>query len=323
MLRPLYANERSVIPSSAGIPEKPAFFINAAGRPMNESQISNRIVNLGKRINPQMSGNLRGSRIRKGIITMQRKQGGKGVTDEHLAKQMSHSVSTAQQYYNIEEQVQSDIRVASFLSTLTGQDKEEHNEDYEGASTCFVDDRFVEPISPATPAAHVLCAPVSHGVPAVSIDEGEEGASIRFIDEKLVEEVKVTHATPAAVTLGADGDEGVNISFIHNQSVKDVRISRAPPAVDVGRGKQMENEHNKEDRHTAERGEPIINQRGEENVELTAEQKKELVRIYQNYLIVGRVPPKQIYNQKKIGNKALKNIRFEHAAEYLQKKIKS
>ena len=88
---------------------------------------------------------------------------------------------------------------------------------------------------------------MSHGVPAVSIDEGEEGASIRFIDEKLVEEVKVTHATPAAVTLGADGDEGVNISFIHNQSVKDVRISRAPPAVDVGRGKQMENEHNKED----------------------------------------------------------------------------
>ena len=81
----------------------------------------------------------------------------------------------------------------------------------------------------------------------------------------------------------------------------------------------MENEHNKEDRHTAER-EPIINQRGEENVELTAEQKKELVRIYQNYLIVGRVPPKQIYNQKKIGNKALENIRFEHAAEYLQKK---
>ena len=41
MLRPLYANERSVIPSSAGIPEKPAFFINAAGRPMNKSQISN------------------------------------------------------------------------------------------------------------------------------------------------------------------------------------------------------------------------------------------------------------------------------------------
>ena len=79
---------------------------------------------------------------------MQRKQGGKGVTDEHLAKQMSHSVSTAQQYYNIEEQAQSDIRVASFLSTLTGQDKEEHNEDYEGASICFVDDRFVEPISP-------------------------------------------------------------------------------------------------------------------------------------------------------------------------------
>ena len=70
--RPLFANERSVFPSSAGIPEKPAFFITAAGQPMNECQISKRIVVLGKRLNPDMSGNLRGSWIRKGIITLQR-----------------------------------------------------------------------------------------------------------------------------------------------------------------------------------------------------------------------------------------------------------
>ena len=265
---------------------------------MNESQIRNRIVSLGKRINPQMSGNLCGSRIRKGIITMQRAQDGKDVTDEHLPKQMSHSVSTAQQYYNIEEQAQSDIRVASFLSTLTSQNKEEHHEDYEGTSICFVDDRFIEPvnISHATPAADVLGADVN-------IDEGEEGASISFIDDQLVE-VKISRPTPAAYVLGADvyideGDEGVSISFIHDQLVEEVKISRATPAVDdldkknqvqpeeerekltergnqergqEGRGKQMEKEHKNEDRHPAERGESI--ERGEENEELTAEQER-------------------------------------------------
>ena len=32
VMRPSFANERSVFPSSAGIPEKPAFFITAAGQ---------------------------------------------------------------------------------------------------------------------------------------------------------------------------------------------------------------------------------------------------------------------------------------------------
>ena len=193
ILRPLFGNERLVIPSSAGIPEKPAFFINAADRPMNKSQMSNRIVRLGKRLNPEMLGNLRSSRIRKGIITMQRAQDGKGVTDENLAKQMSHSVSTAQQYYNIEEQAQSDIRVASFLSSLTSQNKQQHHKDYESTSVCFVDDRFIDivNISHATPAADVLGADVN-------VDEGDEGMSICFIDDQLVEEVKISRATPAA-----------------------------------------------------------------------------------------------------------------------------
>ena len=35
-MRPLFANEKSVFPSSAGIAETPAFFITAAGQPMNE-----------------------------------------------------------------------------------------------------------------------------------------------------------------------------------------------------------------------------------------------------------------------------------------------
>ena len=61
LLRPLFANERSVIPASAGIPEKPAFFISAAGQPMNESMVSKRIMAMGKKVNPELHGNLRGS----------------------------------------------------------------------------------------------------------------------------------------------------------------------------------------------------------------------------------------------------------------------
>ena len=121
-MQPLFANERSVFPSSAGIPEKPAFFITAAGQPMNESQISKRILVLGKRLNPDMSGNVHRSRISKGIITTQRAEESSTVTDANLAKQMSHSVSTAQKYYNIQEQVHSDIKVASFLRSLTTEE---------------------------------------------------------------------------------------------------------------------------------------------------------------------------------------------------------
>ena len=74
VMRPMFANERSVIPASASIPEKPAFFISAAGQPMNDSMVSKRIVAMGKRLNSELPGNLRGSGLRKGIITLQRSQ---------------------------------------------------------------------------------------------------------------------------------------------------------------------------------------------------------------------------------------------------------
>ena len=107
-----------MIAPSAGIPPMPAFFITAAGQPMNKSQISNRIDAIGKRLNPEMPGNLRGSLLRKGIITMQRADKTSSITNQHLAKQMSHTVSTAQKYYNIEDEAQSDVDVALYLSSL-------------------------------------------------------------------------------------------------------------------------------------------------------------------------------------------------------------
>ena len=85
---------------------------------MNESMISKRIDDIGKRLNPSMPGNLFGSRLRKGIVTMQRSSESAPISPKGLAKQMSHSVSTAQKCYNIEDEEESDIRVHSFLSSL-------------------------------------------------------------------------------------------------------------------------------------------------------------------------------------------------------------
>ena len=107
-----------MIPASAGIPKKPAFFITAAGQQMNESMLSKRIDTIGKRLNPDMPGNLCGSRLRKGIVTMQRVDKTSTISDKRLAKQMSHTVLTAQKYYNIEDDGQSDVDVAIYLLSL-------------------------------------------------------------------------------------------------------------------------------------------------------------------------------------------------------------
>ena len=61
VLRPMFANERSVIAATASILAMPAFFISAAGQPMNKSTVSKRIIAMGKKLKPDLPGNLRGS----------------------------------------------------------------------------------------------------------------------------------------------------------------------------------------------------------------------------------------------------------------------
>ena len=118
VLRPTFANERSVIAATAGILAMPAFFISAAGQPMNEFMVSKRIIAMGKKLKPDLPGNLRGLRLRKGIVTLQRTDEAATISPRTLAKQMSHSVATAQMYYYVEEEAQSDARVASYLKSL-------------------------------------------------------------------------------------------------------------------------------------------------------------------------------------------------------------
>ena len=57
-----------------------------------------------------------------------------------------------------------------------------------------------------------------------------------------------------------------------------------------------------------------------EPFKLEKDEKRELVRVFQDLIKVGRVPAQFIYNQRKIHNTILKRIRYENALDYLTKK---
>ena len=59
----------------------------------------------------------------------------------------------------------------------------------------------------------------------------------------------------------------------------------------------MTNLHAREDHPTDERT--------KEDDDLNKEEKREVLKLFQDLLRVSRFPPKQIYNQRKIGNKTL------------------
>ena len=59
-----------------------------------------------------------------------------------------------------------------------------------------------------------------------------------------------------------------------------------------------------------------------EDEDLKIEEKREVVKIFQDLLRVGRVPPKQIFNQRKIGNTTLRTVQYENAVGYRQQKSK-
>ena len=203
---------------------------------MNESQIIKRMVVLGKHLNPEMPGNLRGSLIRKGIITLQRVEESATVSDANLAKQMSHSVSTAQKYYNIREQAESDIQVASYLRSLTSEEppKEKKDED-----ESLVPDPVAEDQQ----------------------QEWPDDIAIRFVQD-------------TGVTTNLSASEG-------------------------------------NDTRGGEKG----------HGDLKKEEKRELLKLFQDLLRVGQVPPKHIFNQRKVGNNCLRTVRYEKAPGYMKHKL--
>ena len=60
----------------------------------------------------------------------------------------------------------------------------------------------------------------------------------------------------------------------------------------------------------------------DDDLKLDKEEKREVLRLFQDLLRVGHVPAKQIYNQRKIGNKTLRMVRYENAVRYMPQKSK-
>jgi hypothetical protein len=74
---------------------------------------------MGRQVAPELKGTLKSSRLRKSIVSLQREKIHSAVSGTQLAKQMGHSLSTAQKYYNIEAEDEADARVANFIEQLT------------------------------------------------------------------------------------------------------------------------------------------------------------------------------------------------------------
>jgi hypothetical protein len=117
-LRCLFANKNSVAPQTVGIHAISLFFISSKGNPLNESKASNRLVHMGKQVAPELKGTLKSSRLRKSIVSMQREQSNSAVSGTQLAKQMGHSLATAEKYYQIETEAESDARVATLIERI-------------------------------------------------------------------------------------------------------------------------------------------------------------------------------------------------------------
>ncbi len=81
----LFQNNNSFLPERPGVLATPAVFIAVTGNCLTQSWINNRWAVMGKCLNPKMAGKLKGSRIRKGIISMQRDMGEtSGISKERL-----------------------------------------------------------------------------------------------------------------------------------------------------------------------------------------------------------------------------------------------
>jgi hypothetical protein len=79
------------------------------GNPIPSSQISNRITKVAKLLDPSIQGNVTGKRIRKSAVSRHRQLadsgGSSGLSKDELARQMSHSTSTAEGHYAMRDTV--------------------------------------------------------------------------------------------------------------------------------------------------------------------------------------------------------------------------
>ena len=130
-LRNIYSSACSVAPAAVGIPAMPLFFVSTKGNPVDESRASNRLAQMGKQVAPQLKGTLKSSRLRKSLVSLQRGETFAAGSKTQLAKQMGHSVETAEKYYNLETEGECDARVQRLIDRLTRRTVPPHTQEHE------------------------------------------------------------------------------------------------------------------------------------------------------------------------------------------------
>ena len=103
------ANEHSFLQRHGQKEKEPLFFLTTRGNPVPSSQICGRITKISQLLDPSISGNLTGKRIRKSAVSRHRQLAdsgeASGVSKEELARQMSHSTPTAEGHYAMRDSI--------------------------------------------------------------------------------------------------------------------------------------------------------------------------------------------------------------------------
>ena len=108
-LRPSVENEHSFLQRHEQKEKEPLFFLTAKGNPLPSSQICGRITKVAEMLDPSISGKVTGKHIRKSTVPRHRQLAESGGTSrlskDELARQMSHSTSTAEGHYAMRDTI--------------------------------------------------------------------------------------------------------------------------------------------------------------------------------------------------------------------------
>ena len=106
-------NEYSFLQRHEQKEKEPLFFLTARGNPLPSSQICGRITKTAQQLDPSISGQVTGKRIRKSAVSRHRQLAESGETSglskDELARQMSHSTSTAEGHYAMRDTIKGTI----------------------------------------------------------------------------------------------------------------------------------------------------------------------------------------------------------------------
>ena len=108
-LRPAVANDQSFLQQKGQKKKEPLFFLTTRGNPLPSSQIANRVTKVAKMLDPSITGTMTGKRIRKSAVSRHRQVSesgaASGLSKDELARQMSHSTSTAEGHYAMRDTI--------------------------------------------------------------------------------------------------------------------------------------------------------------------------------------------------------------------------